>query len=365
MVNRLLRHLEVTLIKIQNELSKLSIEFGSDFHYYSSGIGQEDFFWQSSKFTLFFSGRVALYNLLKFGISKYGWKKVGFPSYYCHEVVRFCETLPIEVTYYTYNPFLNSRKVEWSDEEGDVFVNVDFFGFRKIDTKFFKNSIIIDDLTHNLLSIKESEADYCFGSLRKQLPIATGGFCMSRRNDFTIDIPESTLACELAMDKLTAMWLKRKYLNGILEDKNLYREIAMNAEEQFGAHQTNSCLPNIIKEQLKRLATESIIAKTHSNVAKAMSGFDNMLNRGLHLLGEQDATGMGLVFIADNPECRNSFRSYLIEKNVYPAILWPNQHSDVDTALEDRILFVHVDFRYTENDLDFIIGSINKFIKNA
>src|SRR5690606_17224946 len=135
-------------------LSNLSIEFGSDFHYHSpTSVMRDNSFWQSDQFTLFFSGRVALYNLLQFGIEKYGWKKVGFPSYYCHEVVSFCETLPIEVTYYAYNPTLDERQVEWGDEEGDVFVNVDFFGLRKINTQFLKNSIVIDDLTHNLLSI--------------------------------------------------------------------------------------------------------------------------------------------------------------------------------------------------------------------
>src|SRR5690606_27149995 len=119
---------------------------------------------------------------------------------------------------------------------------------------------------HNLLSIGKSNADYCFGSLRKQLPVATGGFCTSKYGDFTPHVPETALATELAMDKLVAMWLKSKYLSGTLEDKRLYRSISVGAEGQFGSHQTNSILPNIISEQLRGIDTEGLIVQTQSNV---------------------------------------------------------------------------------------------------
>jgi hypothetical protein len=63
-------------------------------------------------------------------------------------------------------------------------------GVKKLDTSFLKKSVIIDDLTHNLLSFNESNADYCFASLRKQIPIAVGGFCLSKNNDFNSNISQ-------------------------------------------------------------------------------------------------------------------------------------------------------------------------------
>src|SRR5690606_37957785 len=91
-------------------------EYGSDFHYCDHPYkGQQNFISENSNISLFFSGRVALFNLLAFGIQKYGWKKVGFPSYYCHEVVDFCRRLPIEITYYTYNPLMAETEIGWED----------------------------------------------------------------------------------------------------------------------------------------------------------------------------------------------------------------------------------------------------------
>lgn len=127
-------------------MSESSKEFGSDFHYISEGdsiFNHNDYF-QQGGIVLLFSGRVALFNLLRFGIVKYNWRVVGFPSYYCHEVVDFCRVLPIEIKYYNYNPFSDIiEDINWNDEELSVFINVHFFGVRKIDISFLKKSIEI------------------------------------------------------------------------------------------------------------------------------------------------------------------------------------------------------------------------------
>ena len=107
-------------------------EFGSDFNYIEGDnyLNKTSLF-ESEKISLLFSGRVALFNLLNFGIKKYKWNKIGFPSYYCHEVVDFCRKLPIEIMYYNYNPFSNIQNIEWDDDDKSVLVNVDYFGLKK------------------------------------------------------------------------------------------------------------------------------------------------------------------------------------------------------------------------------------------
>jgi len=96
-------------------------EYGSDFHlltiqYFLLGNNQENLF-TNNNFSLFFSGRVALFNLLNEGIKNNNWVKVFVPSFYCHEVVNFINTLPIEVTYYDFNPFLDSENKEFNFED--------------------------------------------------------------------------------------------------------------------------------------------------------------------------------------------------------------------------------------------------------
>src|SRR5690606_27703589 len=119
-------------------------EFGSDFHYiYDENVQSNvDNCFGGPNLGCFFSGRVALYNLLKCGHEKYKWSKVGFPSYYCHEVVDFCRNLPLVIEYYNYNPFDASAEIEWEDKKGAVFINVDFFGISKLDCSFLKNTVV-------------------------------------------------------------------------------------------------------------------------------------------------------------------------------------------------------------------------------
>jgi hypothetical protein len=338
-------------------------EFGSDFHYFFEENVNKLSLFSEDKFLFFFSGRVALFNLLKFGIEKYQWKKVGFPSYYCHEVVEFCNKLPIEVIYYQFNPSSDSESIVWEDKENNVFVNIDFFGIKKLDTLFIKKSIIIDDLTHNLLSFNESKADYCFASLRKQIPIAVGGLCLSKNNDFSLQINETDLANKTAVQKLSAMYLKAMYLRGSFQEKNFFRELYINAEENFKLIETNSKLPKIIHSQLFSLNPENLIQATRKNCQILKSKIQTSAK--VKILQTEAETEMGLVLQFETNYLRDETRKHLIKNLIYPAVLWPKQFLQTDIELERTIIFIHCDFRYIEQDIEFIALTLNNFIKNV
>lgn len=336
-------------------------EYGSDFHYFNEVHTPKISFFDEN-FSFFFSGRVALYNLLESGINKHGWKKVGFPSYYCHEVVEYCKKLSIEVEYYSYNP-LSDILPDWDDAIESVFINVDFFGIKKLDMGFLKNSIIIDDLTHNLLSVSKSEAHYCFGSLRKQLPIATGGFVYSKAENFESHIDSNQFADDTALKKLTGMFLKSEYLKGLFSQKDIYRTMLSEAEENFKSYKTNAKLPEIILAQLLPLSPENLISKTYRNIQNIKKLI--FPSEKVRLLQSSENTEMGLVFVCENNDIRNQFKSYLIENKIFPAILWPEQFNISEIHLQNTILFIHADFRYESIDIEFMANVINKFIENV
>lgn len=338
-------------------------EYGSDFHYIQPVGDYQPLAEAGKKISLFFTGRVALYNLLSFGIKKYGWSKVAFPSYYCHEVVDFCRRLPVDIGYYEYNPTYSEKTVSWVDEESSVFINVDYFGIKKLDTDFVRKGVVIDDVTHNLHSLGKGNADYYVGSLRKQLPVAVGGFCFSKKNDFSFVIGETDTANQIAMQKLTAMWLKSAYLEGSFAQKDIFRSLYIEAENRFGLESTNSILPKIIETQLYSLPITTLLERTNNNVVQAKKGIK--LSQGVRLMEMENTSDMGLVFLADNHGLRTKFKDYLVDNKIYPAVLWPNQFIQSDVDLEERILFVHVDFRYSKDDIGYIISIINKFFENV
>src|SRR5690606_27558505 len=110
----------------------------------------------------------------------------------------------IQIEYFEFNPFINQENIEFEDFDvvGNVFINVDYFGLKKTSDYNFQHSIVFDDLTHNLDVLQESKADYCFGSLRKILPIPCGGFLFSpKKKQIPIGL-ESKFSEKVSIQKL-------------------------------------------------------------------------------------------------------------------------------------------------------------------
>lgn len=334
-------------------------EFGSDFHYIYPEKNNERFFDHHRDLTLFFSGRVAIYNLLKFGIQKHRWQKVGFPSYYCHEVVEFCQDLDIEIVLYEYNPIVDNS-VKWHDEVGTVIVNVAFFGIKKPNLSFLKQTVIIEDVTHDLLSLGKGSADYYFGSLRKQLPVGAGGFCTLKKGEsFSDDLQVSLMAREAYQKKATAMFLKTEYLQDRLEKNDLYRRYYLEAENMFENHQTDSLLPEQAVSQLQTFSVDNLISKTQINIKLGVEWI--IPTEKFQILNNNN--GFCLILYCLTSQIRGDLRSYLIEKKIFPAILWPNQILDNDKDLQNRILCIHMDFRYSAEEIKHISQTINNFFE--
>ncbi|WP_300485929.1 hypothetical protein [Flavobacterium sp.] len=347
----------------------LNKEFGSDFHYCKEDRfllkSPDQSVFLSKEFSLFFSGRVALYNLVKDGIEKEKWRKIYFPSYYCHEVVEYIRTLPIQVVYYNFNPFVDSvnTKVEVSDDEQNVVVNVDFYGLKKVNLEYLKRAVLIDDLTHNILGFKNSTASYCFASLRKELPVPVGGFCFSPKG-YVLPVGEDNNKSEdIALNKMQAMILKRAYLEGNLRDKEEFRRLFALAEEKFEENYTNTIIPETGKQILYELDIDEILSVKSSNLKEAVKRLEDVNQIIVNMKQLDDA--FGLIIECQNDKTKIKLKEFLLSKSIFPATLWPNQFVDIDTQLENRMLFIHVDYRYGQDDMILITNYIKDFFANG
>ena len=343
-----------------------SKEFGSEFHYPIKNkfllTENNNSLFSGKDFSLFFSGRAALYNILKNGIEKNNWKKVYIPSFYCHEVVHFIKTLPMETLYYEFNPFLDSAKkdIPIDDVPTNVIVNVNFFGLIKLDLKNYANAVQIEDLTHDILGYSSSSADFCFGSLRKELPLPVGGFCFSpKKNPLPRGIYNNE-AEQVALQKLTAMFLKTEYLKGNWKDKNSFRKLYIDAENKLDLEISNASLPELAQEILFQLNPEKIIERKSDNIKKALALLKRSESFTFNLNSENEKV-FGLIVDCKSSTQQNKFKQYLVKNLVYPAVLWPGQISERDKEVEHRILFIHLDFRYGNKDIQRIIKIINVF----
>lgn len=343
-----------------------SKEYGSDFHYLNCGKFRTH--WDKPNFFpvfpyLYCSGRAALYNIIKNGIQRFAWKKLYVPSYYCHEVYDFIQPLSIEIDYYQYHPFLTDSDFFFQDRTDHVVLLVNYFGIDLLDVSRYENLTTIEDVTHNLLASQTSSANYVFGSLRKVLPVPVGGF--AKANDSSeLSLPPSSLEAEdQALQKLTAMYLKRQYLAEGLDVKPLFRSLYSDGEQAFSENWANCALPEIIKPYLYSLDVEKIVEAKRTN-AKTIRGLlgDNHL---FEVISNPWFDEFGCILRFQSTEMRDRLKTYLLKNHIYPFVLWPNQISERDRMVADSLLFLHIDFRYNKEDMAYFAETINHFSSYA
>lgn len=341
-------------------------EYGSDFHLdLESKIfntKEQNIFSNKEIFTLFFSGRSALYSLLYYGIRNYGWKKVYFPSYYCHEVTDFIKSLNVEIEYYLYNPFLDdeSKELMIRDTPENVIINVSFFGLKKLKLLKYTKASIIDDFTHDI-SMK-SDSRLGFGSLRKQLPLPCGGAILAKDLIKCPDLYPNFQSNKLAIEKIVAMHLKTEYLEGRLDQKDLFRSHFIEAEKQFGEKFTNTFMPQLVELILNKTDIDKVFNSKRENLKLVLSLLKKN-ERVIYNFNSTDDKALGLILQLKSFNDREKLKAHLISKRIYPAILWPGQFEKRDVETEKKVLFLHLDYRYDSEDVIYIADVLNEYYR--
>ena len=79
----------------------------------------------------------------------------------------------------------------------------------------------------------------------------------------------------------------------------------------------------------------------------------------------ESCTMFSLVLLMENREKRDMVRKRLIDNCVYPAILWnvPGEASEASRGFSSRMLSIHCDGRYTEEDVRQLADILNKAIE--
>jgi len=333
-------------------------EYGSDFHLLTDETlrtyGPGSTFWD--RITPFFSGRSALRAILQFGIEKFQWNRLYIPDYYCHEVYRYLEDLPIQFIYYQVHPLEGSVALDIEDVATAAVLKVNYFGWDfDLSVQTTKCSVI-EDITHNLSLLHRSKADFVFGSLRKELPLPVGGF-VKRLNmpDYSV----SAKAEDVALRKFRGMALKRDYLEGKFAEKQVFRDLLTTAESNFEDRSTHGSMPSSVAKYAHTLDVESIKLKKIRNSQLIKSLLNPSIN--FRLIVHERHEELALIFTFANRNNRDLFKSHLVANTIYPMVLWPGQKSDAAKLVEETILMIHIDFRYSEADIKHISTIINNF----
>lgn len=336
-------------------------EFGSDFHYidtYTSGRAHLTDVFRGA--TLLADGRQCIVVLIR----QYGWKRIWMPDYFCYEVIETIkEQTGITVKFYEDTPLHEGQVENLPFREGDVLLRMNFFGVRDKRSNADIPCPVIEDHTHDPFGhwALYSDADWCISSIRKLLPLPEGGMMWSPKGyKLTAEVQPSEENEQIAATRWEGMEMKSRFLKGENISKDEFRRRYTETEEWF-----DKAEPALIDERSRKFVTKQLDINLWQGAKRRNWKLLKSLvkSNSCKVLKPEDetCTMFSLVLLFETKLQRDLVRQRLIESCVYPAVLWavPESASKESRSFSERMLSVHCDGRYKEEDIKRLAEIIN------
>lgn len=334
------------------------IEFGSDFHYITNiSVAARTLYDFFPSGNLYADGRQSLIYLYK----SQGWTRLWIPEYFCYDVIESLKHAGLNLCFYADHPGYrgDSQTLEAIRRNGcfkptDAVLRVNYFGTRSIRIpEKLHVAAVVEDHTHDLIGgwAMNSHADWCIASLRKTLPIPEGGILWSPAG---LKLPEAPVKSKenegIAAVRWEAMKLKTKYLAGEKVQKAAFRAGFVDTEPYFDTAPV-CALDECSKEYLRSFDIQDWYKRKRDN----WDLLRDINKDGVKVLGMEsyDCNPFSLVLVFDDPTERNRVRKALIERQIYPAVLWniPASSEGEIYKFSRGMLSIHCDARYTREDI--------------
>ena len=157
--------------------------------------------------------------------------------------------------------------------------------------------------------------------------------------------------------------MKAEYLAGEDVIKDEFRKKYTDTEEWF-----DQAEPTQIDERTKEFISKQFDVNLWLGVKRKNWSLLRELvsSEKCKVIGpeHESCTMFSLVLLLDNKAQRDKVRKSLIENCVYPAILWnvPKTVSEESKCFSERMLSIHCDGRYNEEDIKQLAGILNKVL---
>jgi hypothetical protein len=333
-------------------------EFGSDYHQvegYKNGKNMLVDFYPDANF--YADGRQALIHLYK----SQGWKRLWLPEYFCYDVVDSLKEEGLNIRFYADWPGYkeDDKTLDTILRNGffrptDAVLRVNYYGMRAYrNTKELPIAAMIEDHTHDLIGgwARRSNADWCVASLRKTLPIAEGGMLWSPVGFKLPKAPVASVENErIASVRWEAMEQKARYLAGEDLEKEIFRACFVDTERFF-----NTVPICAMDERSRQYLRAFDICGWYRTKKENWEILQDINNNGIKVFmpEDRDCYPFSLILLFDEIEKRNYVKKLLIEKYIYPTVLWSVPLSDNREIFEfsRKMLSIHCDARYTKENI--------------
>lgn len=344
-------------------------EFGSDFHYIRDFQGPANTLYDFYPKTNYYAdGRQALIHLYH----SQGWERLWVPEYFCYDVIASLKQAGLDLRFYTDHPGYSedNRTLEAIQRNGyfrptDAILRVNYFGTRSCrNSERLSVAAIVEDHTHDLIGnwARFSTADWCIASLRKTLPLPEGGILWSPKG---LSLPKTPSLSEenekIATIRWEAMKLKERYLTGEMVEKATFRSGYLNTEPYFDTAPV-CALDKKSKEYLRSFDIREWYEQKREN----WKLLKDIKKDGVRVLypENQACYPFSLVLLFDLIDDSERVRKALIDKQVYPAVLWsiPSPREGEIFMISRGMLSIHCDGRYNTADIQQLKSLIESVI---
>lgn len=339
-------------------------EYGSQFHWQrlQAGLERGNVPWTTRSVGLA-CGRDALRSVVDLVAPTRLW----IPSYLCQELVTPLLGSGLELRCYPDSPLdspLDLRGIGLRARDAILLVN--YFGLassaRVLPTEV-QDVTIVEDHTHGPCSTwaQSSQADYCFASLRKSLPITDGAVLWSPRGrDLPGDITAGTHRSGPIHRRLSGMLMKSLYLDGHQVSKSAFRKLLDDGEGQIARGSTSimSPLSSALVDVFPFEAWRSARRRNFMRLAEGLRGavsFDV-----LEPSDPREAPFAVACVFSDTGSCAAAHAN-LVARDVYPSRLWPLDDPALDGVPREHVLLARrmfalpCDGRYGPSDVDRVL----------
>ena len=333
-------------------------EFGSDFHYIEPVRPPGTTIYDLYPFANYYAdGRQALIHLYH----SQGWERLWIPEYFCYEVVASLKEAGLKLSFYTDYPgyCFDSQTLEDIQNCGcfrpkDAVLRVNYFGSRSYrSSENLSVAAVVEDHTHDLVGswAVNSHADWCIASLRKTLPIPEGGILWSPQKKCLPESPKQSNENErIASVRWEAMQLKTLFIKGETVEKSDFRDRFLDTEGFFDTVPV-CALDDKSQEYLHSFDIKEWFIKKRDNWELLRS----IKKNDIHVFGTEDSGcyPFSLVLVFDSHAERNRVRMSLIERGIYPTVLWriPLVSDTEVFNFSQVMLSIHCDARYSHDEV--------------
>lgn len=329
-------------------------------------------------YSFYSSGRAALKDLLK---SINPLHPILLPSYLCESILQPIKELNLKYEFYKIDEEIkidiDHLFKRLKSQKYSLILCIDYFGHIDLNQyrlirRMNKDILIIEDCTHlsfipAILKQYQYEGDYVFGSLRKILPIADGGFVYKTGKSNNHNY--SSLPDNVFLLKYAAKIMRYANLNAEVFDEDLeriYLKYFEKSESLLNAEIKIHDMSEISKALINNMDFKEIAMKRRRNYCTLQRLFQNSekvtsyFNVLIKALNPGDMPYMFPVTLKNLD--RNDLRKKLKDNKIYTSVIWDlprelkKRAYKESTGLSRNILCFPIDQRYETNEIEYLFN---------